>query len=187
VKLSALLPDDLEQAGKRAAASLREREDVGCMKLAWDVVGRELESALGRALDCDVAGVVAECWAQSRLLAEYADPQKHPPGERSIVEIGEHEFSRDVHPVIGVTVAGCPPVELKFTFALTGHFGGVRLIVADGRISGGSLGEAWVSAELSYGGVPLHSPAESRKLALSGEFALPGEGVKIPRLESWDL
>lgn len=187
VKLGDLLPDDLEQAGKRAAASLREREDVGCLKLAWDVVGRELEGALGRALDCDLIGILAECWAQSKLLAEYADPLKHPPGERSVVGVGAHEFSREVHPVIAVTVADCPCVELKFTFTLTGHFGGVQLVIADGRIRGGRLGEGWVSALLSYGGVPLHEAAESKKLPLTGEFTLPGDGVRIPRLASWDL
>lgn len=187
VKLSALLPDDLEDAGKRAAASLREREDVGCLKLAWDAIASELEGALGRALDCDLVGVLAECWAESRLLAEYADPKKHPPGERAVLEVGAHEFSREVHPVLAVTVAGCPCVEIRFTFALAGHLGGVRLLVADGRIRGGSLGEGWVSAQLSYGGAPLHSAAESKQLDLGGDFTLPGEGVRIPRLESWDL
>lgn len=186
VRLKDLLPDDLEEAGKRAAASLREREDVGCEKLAWDVVSRELEGALGRALDCDLIGLVAECWAQSRVLADFADPQKHPRGERSVVDVGAHEFSRDVHPVLAVTVAGCSCVELRFTFALTGHFGGAQLIVEDGRIRGGKLGEAWVSAQLSYENVPLHSEAQSKKAQLSGEFTLPGDGVKIPRLASWD-
>ena len=186
VKLSALLPDNLEEAGRRAAASLREQEDVGCEKLAWDVVSHELEGALGRALDCDLVTIVAEGWAQSRLLADYADPQKHPPGERSVLEFGAHDFSREVHPVLAVTVAGCSCVELRFTFALTGHFGGAQLIVSDGRIKGGSLGDAWIGAQLSYAGVPLHSEAESKKLPLSGEFTLPGDGVKIPRLPSWD-
>ena len=186
VRLSDLLPDNLEEAGKRAVGSLRQRDDVGCEKLAWDIVSNELEGALGRALDCDLVGLVAECWAQSRILAEFADPQKHPRGERSVVELGAHEFSRDVHPVLAVTVAGCSCVELRFTFALTGHFDGAKLIVEDGRIRGGSLGEAWVGAQLSYENVPLHSESESKKMPLSGEFSLPGEGVKIPRLASWD-
>ena len=85
-----------------------------------------------------------------------------------------------------MTVAGCSCVELRFTFALTGHFDGAKLIVEDGRIRGGSLGEAWVGAQLSYENVPLHSESESKKMPLSGEFSLPGEGVKIPRLASWD-
>ena len=101
VRLSDLLPDNLEEAGKRAVGSLRQRDDVGCEKLAWDIVSNELEGALGRALDCDLVGLVAECWAQSRILADFADPQKHPRGERSVVELGAHEFSRDVHPVLG--------------------------------------------------------------------------------------
>lgn len=182
VKLSALLPDNLEQAGRRAAAALREREDIACLNVGWDMVSRELEGALGRALDCDVLAILAECWAKSRLLSDYADPVKHPPGERSVLEIGGHELTREVHPVIAVTIGSCPCVELRFTFAVTAHLGGVQLIVSDGHIRGGSLGEAWARAELRYGEVPLHSPADSRKIALGGEFRLAEPGVRIPRL-----
>ena len=91
------------------------------------------------------------------------------------------DVTRKVHPVIKVEVGQCPCVDLRFTFAVTAHFSGVKLIISGGRIRGGSLGDTAVSAELSYEGVPLHSPAESKTLSLGGDFTLPGEGVRIPR------
>ena len=97
--------------------------------------------------------------ASSATLAAFADPAKHPPGERSVVELGEHELKRELQPVIAVTIAPCPCIELKFLFALTAHIGGVRLSIVDGHIVGGDLGELWASAQLSYEGTPLHPAA----------------------------
>jgi hypothetical protein len=152
------------------------------MSLAWDYVGSQLEGALKSALDCDALELLAKGWANVQLLAEYADPEKHPPGERSVVELGAHDVSREVHPVVAVTIGSCPCVELKFTFAVTGHFGGLKLAILDGHITGTSIGDAWLTAQLSLNGVPLHEPAESRKVPLSGEFAFTPPGIPIPRL-----
>ena len=151
------------------------------MSLAWDYVGSQLEGALKSALDCDALEVLAKGWANAKLLADYGDPDKHPPGERSVVELGAHDVSRDVHPVVGVTIGSCPCVELKFTFTVSGHFGGLKLALLDAHIVGGSIGDAWLTAQLSYNGVPLHDAAESRKVPLSGEFAFDPPGIALPR------
>jgi hypothetical protein len=182
VKLSELLPARLNAVGEQARAAICENEEISRMGLAWDYVGSQLQSALKSALDCDALAVIAKGWSTLQLLAEYGDPAKHPTGELSVVELGAHEVSRDVHPVIAVTVGSCPCMELKFTFAVTGHFGGTKLSIRDGHIVGGALGDAWASALLSFNGIPLHEAAESRKLALPGEFALAAPGVTIPRL-----
>ena len=182
LRLADLLPDRLDEASRHAVEALSADEEIGCMKLAWDVVGKELQEALKSALDCDLLELLAKGWAEARLLSDYADPAKHPPGERAVLELGEHELSRDVHPVVAVTVGSCPCMEIKFTFALTAHFSGLKLAVMDGHILGGSMGEAWVSAELSYSGVPLHGDADSKKLRIPGSFRFADPGVKIPAL-----
>ena len=140
------------------------------------------ENRLAEALDCDLIELLADGWARAPLLAEFADPDRHPPGERWSIALGEHELGRDLRPVVAVTIGSCPCVELAFDLALTAHFGGVQLTVADGRIVGGSLGEAWASAELSYQGVPLHEAAESRRVALPAAFEFAGPGIAIPLL-----
>lgn len=184
VKMSDLLPDRLDKAAEEARKTLCENQDIGCMKLAWDYVGDQLQGALKSALDCDALSVFAKTWATASALSDYADPAKHPPGERSVIELGAHEIKRELEPVVAVTVGSCPCVELKFTFAVTGHFGGVKLSVMDAHITGGSPGEAWASAQLSYNGVALHPPAESRKVPLAGTFDFAAPGIPIPRLHS---
>jgi len=177
--LGDLLPDRLDGIDDGARAALSENPDVGKMKLAWGYVGGQLQEALKSALDCPALDALASAWSTAALLAEYADAAKHPPGERSVVELGAHEVSREFNPVIAVTIGSCPCVELDFTFAVTANFGGVKLGILDGHIMGGETGDAWASAQLSLHGVPLHKPAESKKLALPGAFTFPAPGLAI--------
>lgn len=182
--LSALLPDRLDGVAEQVRGQMCSDEKVAKMDLAWDFIGDELHGALKSVLDCDLIGVVAKGWAEAAALSDYADPARHPPGERSVVEIGEHDFNRDFEPVVGVTVASCPCVELRFKFALTAHLGGAKLSIMDGHILGGTLGPSWASAQLSYAGVPLHPASETKKCAIPGTFAFEAPGIAIPKLPS---
>ena len=182
VSLHALIPARLDSMAEQVKARLCEDEQVGGMNLAWDFIGGELGNALKSVLDGDLVEILAQAWAKAAPLADLADPAKHPPGERSLVELGEHQVAREFNPVIAVTVGSCPCVELSFTLALTATIGGVRLAAADGHIVGGDLGEVWASAQLSYEGTLLHPAAESRKLPLDGEFRFDPPGIEIPRL-----
>jgi len=180
--LGSLLPARLDSLDEQVKARLCQDEQVGGMKLAWDYIGDELVEALKSVLDCDLLEIFALTWAKAAPLAELADSARHPPGERSLVELGAHDVKRDFHPVIAVTIGSCPCAELQFTLALAAHIGGVRLAVADGHIVSGDLGEVWASVQLSYEGTPLHPAAESHKLALPAEMRFEPPGIPIPRL-----
>lgn len=182
--LSALLPDRLDGVADQVKSRLCSDDKVERMDLAWDLIGDELHGALKSVLDCDLIGVVAKGWAEAAALSDYADPARHPHGERSVVEIGEHDFQRDFEPVVGVTIASCPSVELRFKFVLTAHLGGAKLSILDGHILGGTLGPSWASAQLSYAGVPLHPVGETRKCAIPGSFSFEAPGIAIPQLPS---
>ena len=184
VRLGALLPDQLDSVAEQVRERMCDNEEIGGMKLAWDYIGKELNKALKSALDRDLLEVLGKVWSEVSAVAAFADPSQHPPGERSVVELGEHELKRELHPIIAVTIGPCPCVELKFLFALTANVGGVRLSILDGHITGGDLGELWASAQLSYEGVPLHPRQESAKIAIPVEFSFDAPGIKIPRLSS---
>ena len=182
VSLASLLPERLDSVAERIRPKLCENEDVDRMKLAWGFIGSQLLESLKSVLDCDLLEVLAKAWAEAAPLAELADPARHPPGERSLVELGEHEISRQLEPVVAVTIGPCPCVELRFQVTITAHVGGVRLSVVDGHITGGDPGELWASAALSFEGVPLHPAQESRRIALPGQFSFSPPGIRIPRL-----
>ena len=182
VTLGGLLPDKLDSVADRARERMCDDEEIGGMKLAWGYIGKELNKALKSALDCDLLDVLGNSWAQFGELTAFADPARHPPGERSVVELGEHELTRELSPVIAVTVAPCPCIELEFLLALSATVGGVRLSIVDGHIVGGDLGELWASAQLSYAGTPLHPAQESARVGVPGEFSFAAPGIKIPSI-----
>jgi hypothetical protein len=184
VALGELLPEKLDSVADRVRDRMCDDERIGGMKLAWDYIGRELHKALKSVLDHDLLEVMGNGWAQFSELAAFADPAKHPPGERSVVELGEHELQRELQPVVAVTIAPCPSVELKFLLALTATVGGVRLSIVDGHIVGGDLGELRASAQLSYEGTPLHPAQESARIGVPGEFAFDPPGIQIPAITS---
>lgn len=178
VTLSGLLPDRLDEAEAKVKEALSKREDLGCLKLAWNLVGSEVDKAVRRALDCDALPVLAKAWAQAKALAGLADPSRK--GQQIAYYLGDTEFVRQLEPVVEVTIEPCPPLELRFAFVLTAHVRGVRLDIFDGHLTGGSGGDVDLAGQLELAGVPLHKPQKTRKLALPGRFVFDSPGIPIP-------
>lgn len=180
--ISALLPDRLDSLADRVKSRMSEDEQVGGMKLAWGFIGKEIQAALKSVFDRDLFEILAKGWAQAEPLTAFADPAKHPPGERSVIELGKHDLSRELHPVIAVTIGSCPCVELNFTLTVTANISGVRLSILDRHIVAADPGDTWATAQLSYEGTPLHEAPESKKIRIPGEISFAAPGVEIPRL-----
>jgi hypothetical protein len=175
-----LLPERFEGLEDRVKERLCEDPEVGGNKLAWDLIGSEVEGALRSVLDCDLIETLAKAWTTARALQDYADPAKHPPGDAAVVHLGEREVERELHPMVAVTIGQCECMELRFTLCLAAKFSGLALTIRAPYITGGSAGDLQVSAQLKYGEVALHKPQESRKLVLPGRFGF-SVPLEIPR------
>jgi hypothetical protein len=180
VTVGDLLPERFDGLEDRVKAQLAADPQAGRSKLAWDLIGSEVEGALRSVLDCDLIETLAKAWTTARALQDYADPAKHPPGEASVVHLGERKVERELHPVVAVTIGGCDCMELRFTLCLTAQFSGLALSIRAPYITGGTAGDLEVGAQLKYGEVALHKPQDSRKLALPGRFAF-ATPLEIPR------
>jgi hypothetical protein len=178
-----LLPERFDGLEDQVKAQLAADPEAGKGKLAWDLIGSEVEGALRSVLDCDLIETLAKAWTTARALREYADPAKHPPGEASVVHLGERDVERELHPVVAVTLGGRDCMELRFTLCLTAHFSGLALTIRAPFITGGSAGDLKVGAQLKYGEVKLHKPLESRKIELPGRFGF-NPPLEIPAAAS---
>lgn len=182
LKLKELLPDRLDRLGEEAKKELCQDENVSQMWLAWDYIASQLDGALRDVLDYDLFELLGKAWAQGKLICEYADPAKHPPGQRDVLNVGEYSFDRELHPTVEVTIAALPCTKLKFTLALTGHFSGLHLAIMNGHILSCGSGDAWASAQLSYHDVSLHKKTETKRIALPGHVDFTAPGIAIPRI-----
>ena len=175
-----LLPERFDGLEDQVKAQLTADPEAGKSKLAWDLIGSEVEGALRSVLDCDLIEALAKAWTTARALQDYADPAKHPPGEASVVHLGERKVERELHPVVAVTIGTRDCMELRFTLCLAAHFSGLALSIRAPYLTGGTAGDLKVSAQLKYGEVALHKPQESRKVELPGRFVFRSP-LEIPR------
>jgi len=178
IRVADLLPERF-QLGPAVEQAMQGDPDACPPGLAWDFIAGQAADALRSLLDCDAIELIAQGWAKARALQDYADPAKHPPGETAIVHLAEHKLVREVHPVLEVAVAGCPPVSLRFTIALAAQVRGLALSIEGGHIRAAAAGDASVSAQLKYGAVKLTDEKQSRKLALPGRWVFT-PSIPIP-------
>lgn len=139
---------------------------------------REGARRLNDTLDTDPFEWLATAWTKARLLQEYADPARHPPGETAVVTLGEHRLKGTWHPVLEVAVGGSQLPGLRFTLEVELLFKSVGLGVEGGAIRSVAPGTASVSARLKYGKVKLRECA-SKSLKLPGQLVLD-PGLRIP-------
>jgi hypothetical protein len=175
-----LLPERFDGLEDRIKAQLSEDPGTGGNKLAWDLIGSEVEGALRSVLDCDLVETLAKAWTTARAVQDYADPAKHPAGEAAVVHLGERDVERELHPVVAVTIGSCECMELRFTLCLAAHFSGLALSIRAPHITGGIAGDLKASALLKYGEVALHKKLEARKIELPGRFGF-SPPLEIPR------
>jgi hypothetical protein len=182
VRLNALLPDRLDSLAGQIKDRLCQDEKVDGLNLAWDFVGNKLHDALKSALDCKVVDILAECWAQAAPVRDLVQTASRPAAEPIVIRLGGHELSRELKPVVSVTIGSCPCIELNFQLAVSAHLSGVCLSIVDGHIVGGDIGEAWASGQLSYEDIPLYPSSETRKRPIGGRFEFTRPGIAVPGL-----
>ena len=182
VPLHSLLPDKLDTLTEAARTRLCEDEQASAMNLAWSVVGDELKQALCSVLGDDLVQLLARAWASMPQVAGLADVIRDEKGKPQVVEIGAHEFSHELHPVVAVTIGSCPCAELAFTFAVSARVSGVRLKIRAGHVIAADLGELWASARLALQDIPVDTKGETRRIALSHAIEFDGPGIPIAGL-----
>ncbi|HWF75934.1 MAG TPA: hypothetical protein VN694_02040 [Caulobacteraceae bacterium] len=148
--------------------------------LAMGVVGERVDTAVRETLGCDVFQVLAQAWAKARELHEYADEARHPIGETSTMYLGEHALGVDLHPTVDVVVSGVATFELRFTLTLQAALRLAELTIRNRHIVELGKCDVALQAVLSYGGVPLHEPLQSRRVTLSGPMSFGTPGIPIP-------
>jgi hypothetical protein len=162
-----------------------EREKAANAKLAslpavaMGVVGERVDAAVRETLSCDVFQVLAGAWAKARELHDYADETKHPAGETATMFLGEHALGVDLHPTVDVTIAGLATFELRFTLSLQAALRMAELTIRNHHIVQLGRCDAALQCVLSYGGVPLHEPLQSRRVTLSNPLAFAAPGIPI--------
>ena len=136
-------------------------------------VAEEAAAAVDKVLDRDVFELVFKAWAAVRELHEYADPSKHPPGERAVVRWGKCSLQAPQNVDIKLGAAGVRLPVLRLTIDLAAEFDSLALTIQGGAIRKITPGAARASVGLKYLKTTLIKPRKTPELTFEHgvEFA----------------
>lgn len=177
LQVSDLLPNSL-QLESTLRDELCKDSGIGATRLAWGFIGSEATEALKGLLKLDVFEVLARGWCAASELHEFTDRSKHPSGERSVVYLGQHAFTKTVYPTLTITIGSFKGVPFRFTLALTANIRSVALGICNGYITSVGSGDGDVGAQLKYGGVDL-TKLSSRKVQFPAHYEFKAPGLAI--------
>jgi hypothetical protein len=171
------LPKALEGvSGKTIRKQLQSTKQIA----AWQMIGGRANEEVLRLLDADLVPMLMGVWGKYRVLAEFADPKRHPPEEINEVALADHTFSATYRPHIQIVVDGVGRGSIPFKLTVEATVQAVLLTVQAGRIteigSGSCSGKVRLDlddAKLLERSFPeVHLP----------EIVELGDGLRIPVL-----
>jgi hypothetical protein len=177
-----LLPAEIGRIEHTMQSELAKESKSGSTSLpafAWRIAGTEATTAMKEALDGDVFSLLARGWSVARELAQYRDQTKYPPGQKTIVYLGEHSLNTEVHPVLTLFVGPMQCKALRFTLELKATFRSAALLIQDAHITGLAAGDCFASAQLKYNDIALHDELTSKHLVLPGRLQFKSPGISI--------
>jgi len=177
------LPDRFEKMESRLRHELESGGERERHSLAWEFLASQAADRIRGVLDLDLFEVLAGAWTKVRKLQEYARDPKRSSNEHFDVTLGNHEFTKDLHPVLKYTIDGVVQDELVFTLSLTARVESVELEIHRGRILSIGSGKCLVCAQLKYGEEPLHDELTSQEVPLPGRYPLRDPGLEIARAD----
>jgi hypothetical protein len=154
--------------------------------LSWQAVEGEIGAKMAEVLNVGLDEVLLAGWQKYRGLQEYADPQKHPPEETSLVPLGKHTIRSSHRPRVDLLIGEVAIGGLRLDVQLALELEGIVLKVHHGKIWDLCAGSCQASGTLkcsldSRVGTKdlLVLKRQTPKLPLSGTVHL-ADGLAIP-------
>lgn len=171
----------VEKSAMQTALDQYVEESAAHTSLPGTVLGfvaEEAAAAVDKALDRDIFELVFKAWAAVRELHEYADPVKHPPGERAVVRWGKCSLQAPQNVDIKLGAAGVRLPVLQLTIDLAAEFDSLALTIQDGAIRKITPGAARASVALKYRKTTLIKPRKTPELTFEHGIEFE-EGLRI--------
>ena len=181
-KVRELLPSKFERIDeviRKKICSDDKVEQPSIPGFVWELVGSKATEAVHDLMDCDAFELLAHAWSTARELHECTDESKHPPGKESLVFLGEHKLSTNVHPILELTIGSFVRERLRFTLELVAKFDVADLVIFNKHIVAIDKGVCSASAQLKYGNEKLHNELKSKRLTLAKPIKLRAPGLAI--------
>jgi hypothetical protein len=172
------LPECIE-AAKKAMTGLSPLAVVrsATSPCFWAAAAKSIPDLVVKAVNVNVANVLANAWKVHRKLKKFTDPAVYPPGQASVVPLLTHDITGSLTPYIEISIDGQPQGKIEFELSLEVSVQGGVLVIQDGRIMRMEGGTAKVTGTLKCADVVVAERA-TREYAWKHGIDF-GEGILI--------
>src|SRR6267154_842054 len=118
----------------KSATELKDKLAKKSKLIRWDAVKDVMAEKTVEMFDIPLVKVLFPAWKKYREIMEFADPEKHPPRETSLISLAEHTVKTDHHPYLQVSYRGFQFPKLDFTLSAELTLQGIVLRIQDGKI-----------------------------------------------------
>lgn len=164
----ALGPEGTDALAQRLADAGAKDKKLQTPLIPEPMLRAAVMAALKPILHVDVLAFLAESWrtADEIRAARVTDP----PDKPVIVKLAKHSITRELKPVIEVTIGAPMRVPLDVTIALTGTFDGLALSIASGCVQSVGAGKCDLAMQVKLAGeATLEKPVTLKTWKLPGE------------------
>ena len=148
--------------------------------ISWTAVADTLADAICESLDVKLLDILAGTWAKVAELQAHLDPERHPPGETSLVTLADHKLRSVHHPTVEVLLRDAVIAQLEFDIELSLSLEAVALKIRNGEIIGIGSGNCFGRGVLKLADRTLVDK-RTPKYPIPGSWKFK-EGIPIPRL-----
>ena len=146
--------------------------------VALGMLADETAQVVSEKLKLDLYDLIFKAWAAVEELREYADPVKHPPGERALLRWGKCTIKAPQAVDVKLSVAGFSLPVLRLTIDLAAEFNSLALTIQGGAVRKLTPGPAKASVALKYRSNTLIQPRSTPELTFEHGIEFP-EGLRI--------
>ena len=157
--------------------SLHESTDEQAKEIEWPIILDEVKDKVGDLLDIDIADIFLGAWKKAKMLDQYLDKKKYPPGESALVSLVKHSIKSDHHPYIEMVINDVAVGKVHFDIGVEFSLEGATLKVQDGKVMSIAVGTCTGKGKLGLQGAALIEE-KTKPIKLPGTIDL-GEGFAI--------
>jgi hypothetical protein len=162
--LSDLLPPEIDGLG----GLIRQHLQKHGLSVGLDFLAGQASSALTKELDkINLIEQLANGWSTFKSVRNAA---RAPPGETSVLSLGEHHLELAASPTLKLTVGGVRAPDLMVTLRLAARFDSATLSLRDRALVAADPGDCEVTASVSSGEASIGKPWQMGKVDLKGPF-----------------
>jgi hypothetical protein len=160
-----------------AMAGVRERLSKASVGGLADALKDSLAGSLRDVLSTPMDQVVGAAWSTYGDVLEYADADKHPASEVSLVPLVSHTIESTHEPYLEILIDGKPEGRIDFDVRVAVTIDGATLKIQAGKIWEVRTGSCSAEGRVLCGPATL-AKREARELVFPGKLSFPS-GIQI--------